>query len=99
MIALINVNLKKVLYDSVDRECLPSLLFRCIQGAFSIFISFMSLKYFNVSTVGIVCSLSPLIVCVIASFLLNERMKSRDVVTLAGVFSAVVLVIMFANPE
>ena len=30
MCALINVNLKKVLVDSVDRECLPALLFRCI---------------------------------------------------------------------
>jgi len=99
MIALINVNLKQVLIDSVDRECLPSLLFRCIQGAFSIFISFMSLKYFNVSTVGIVCSLTPLIVCVIASFLLNEQMKLRDGVTLAGVFVAVMLVVLFANPE
>lgn len=97
MCALINVNLKKVLVDSVDRESLPSLLFRCIQGAFSIFISFMSLKYFNVSTVGIVCSLTPLIVCVFASFLLNEKMKVKDTITLTGVFIAVLLVIIFAN--
>lgn len=99
MLALINVNLKKTLVDSVDRENLPSLLFRCTQGAFSIFISFMSLKYFNVSTVGIVCSLTPLIVCVIASFLLNERMKVRDAITLACVFIAVMLVIAFADGE
>ena len=59
----------------------------------------MSLKYFNVSTVGIVCSLTPLIVCVIASFLLNERMKRSDMITLAGVFVAVMLVIIFANEE
>ena len=59
----------------------------------------MSLKYFNVSTVGIVCSLTPLIVCVIAHFLLNERMKTRDMMTLGGVFVAVLLVIMFANGE
>ena len=98
MLALINVNLKKVLVDSVDRENLPSLLFRCVQGAFSIFISFMSLKFFNVSTVGIVCSLTPLIVCVIAAFLLNERMKQRDVLTLSGVFIAVILILVYANP-
>lgn len=59
----------------------------------------MSLKYFNVSTVGIVCSLTPLIVCVIASFLLNESMKRSDMVTLAGVFVAVMLVIIFASEE
>ena len=99
MLALINVNLKKTLVDSVDRANLPSLLFRCTQGAFSIFISFMSLKYFNVSTVGIVCSLTPLIVCVIASFLLDEKMKVRDAITLAGVFIAAMLVILFADAE
>ena len=59
----------------------------------------MSLKYFNVSTVGVVCSLTPLIVCVIASYLLNERMKRRDMFTLGGVFVACMLVIIFANKE
>ena len=99
ILALINVNLKKTLVDSIDRDSLPSLIFRCTQGAFSIFISFMSYKYFNVSTVGIVCSLYPVLVCVIASLLLNEVMKVRDVVTLAGVFVSVVLVIAYSNPE
>ena len=59
----------------------------------------MSYKYFNVSTVGIVCSLYPVLVCVIASFLLNERMKIRDVMTLTGVFISVILVIVYSNPE
>ena len=99
MFAMINVNLKKTLVDPVNRANLPALLFRSTQAAFSIFISFMSLKYFNVSVVGIVCSLTPLIVCVLASFLLNERMKRRDTITLGGVFVAVLLVIMFADAE
>ena len=59
----------------------------------------MSYKYFNVSTVGIVCSLYPVLVCVIASFLLNERMKIRDVMTLTGVFISVILVIVYSNAE
>ena len=52
-----------------------------------------------VSTVGIVCSITPLVVCVIASFLLNEKMRRQDMITLAGVFIAVVMVIIYANPE
>ena len=99
MFAMINVNVKKTLVDPVNRANLPSLLFRSIQAAFSIFISFMSLKYFNVSVVGIVCSLTPLIVCVLANFLLNERMKRRDVIMLGGVFIAVLLVIVFADGD
>ena len=64
-----------------------------------IFISFMSYKYFNVSTVGVVCSLYPLFVCVIACLLLNETMKLRDVMTLTGVFISVILVIVYSNAE
>jgi hypothetical protein len=29
VLALINVNIKKTLVDSIDREALPSLIFRC----------------------------------------------------------------------
>jgi drug/metabolite transporter (DMT)-like permease len=66
-------SLHKNLIGSVDRECLPSLVFRCVQGALSVFISFLCLKYFSVSIVGIVCSLTPLMVCLLAYFALGEK--------------------------
>jgi drug/metabolite transporter (DMT)-like permease len=67
-------NLKHELVDCVDRSSFPSLVFRCLQGALSVFISFMCIKYFDVSTVGIVCSLTPLFVCLLAYFMLGERL-------------------------
>jgi len=66
-------NLHKNLIGSVDKECLPSLVFRCVQGALSVFISFLCLKDFSVSIVGIVCSLTPLMVCLLAYFTLGEK--------------------------
>ncbi len=71
-------HLKRDLVDAVDRKALPSLVFRCTQGGLSVFISFMCIKFFNVSTVGIVCSLTPLFVCLIAYWLLGERLKTFD---------------------
>jgi len=59
----------------------------------------MLIKYFNVSTVGIVCSLMPLFVCVMAYFMLGERMKTFDWVSLGAVIGCVGLVIFGADGE
>jgi drug/metabolite transporter (DMT)-like permease len=91
--------LKHSLIDSVDRKSLPSLIFRCTQGGLSVFISFMCIKFFNVSTVGIVCSLTPLFVCLIAYWLLGERLKTFDQVALVAVFVSVLMVILGAKGE
>ena len=60
-------------------------------------ISFMCIKFFNVSTVGVVCSLTPIFVCIIAYFLLGERLKLFDQAALAATFGAIMLVIFGAN--
>ena len=99
LVVYLNRNLKAVLIDGVDRDSLPSLVVRCLQGGTSVFISFMCIKYFNVSTVGIVCSLTPIVVCVLAYYLLGERMTAASVAALVCVFGAVVLVIMGAEGE
>jgi drug/metabolite transporter (DMT)-like permease len=67
-------SLKITFIDSIDKSNIASLVFRCLQGAISLFITFLSIKFFNVSTVGIVCSLTPLFVCLFAYFLLGERL-------------------------
>lgn len=92
-------NLKHALWDSVDRSNVFSLTFRCLQGGISVLISYMCIKFFNVSTVGIVCSLTPLFVCFMAYFLLGERLKPSDWAALLAVFVAVLLVILGAEGE
>ena len=56
----------------------------------------MLIKYFNVSTVGIVCSLTPLFVCFMAYFLLGERMTPTDIAALGAVIACVSMVILGA---
>jgi len=89
--------LRHDLVDCVDRETFPSLMFRCLQGALSVFISFMCIKYFDVSTVGIVCSLTPLFVCLLAYFVLGERLKRFDLAALFFVVACVSLVMLGAD--
>ena len=93
VLLMINRNMKAVLWDPVDLKTLPSLAFRCLQGGLSVYIAFSSLSYFNVSTVGIVCSLKPIIACLIGVTLLGESMACKDAVCMSAFFIAVFLVI------
>ena len=90
---MINRNAKSILIDPVTRQALPSIIFRCLQGGISVYISFSSINYFNVSTVGIVCSLKPIIACLLGVTVLGEHMSCKDVICMSAVFIAVFLVI------
>lgn len=91
------MNLKSLLYDQVERSNFWSLVFRCVQGGLSVQIGFLSVKFFDVSTVGLVCSLTPVLVCFLAWLLLGETIKMFDLVALGIVITAVSLVILGEN--
>lgn len=97
MLLWVNVNLKSMLYDQVERSNFWSLVFRCIQGGLSVQIGFLSVKFFDVSTVGLVCSLTPVLVCFLAWLLLGETLKMFDLIALGIVVMAVSLVILGEN--
>jgi drug/metabolite transporter (DMT)-like permease len=87
-------HLRADLIDHLDWATLPSLGFRCFQGATSVFISFLCVKFFSVATVGVVCSLTPLMVCLIAYFVLGERIKRAELFGIVFVVAAVSLVML-----
>ena len=99
VLLMINRNMKSVMWDSVDRSSIGGIVFRSIQGAISVYISFMSLNYFTVSTVGIVCALKPIIACTIGVLLLGERMGCYDVMSMSLILGAVLLVIFGTNSD
>lgn len=83
-----------MLIDPIDRTTVWPLVCRASQSAICVYIAFMSIKYFNVSTVGIVCSLKPIIVCIFAVLVMGEHMGALDVFSNAMSFSAILLVIV-----
>lgn len=99
ILMMINRNIKATLWDPVEYRSLPSLIFRCLQGGISVYISFSSINYFNVSTVGIVCSLKPIIACILGVTILGESMTCKDVICMSAVFIAVFLVIFGSEGE
>lgn len=93
MLLYINRNIKKTLIDPVDRTSAPSIAFRCFQSGISVYIGFMCVQFFTVSTVGVVCSMKPIIACIIGVICLGEKMGCRDIVSMAAILGAVFLII------
>ena len=54
----------------------------------------MAVKYFNVSTIGVVCSLKPIIVCMFAVLVMGESMGALDVTSNILSIVAILLVIL-----
>ena len=102
MMLKVNTKAKEELWDacdSIDRKLLPFLIFRCFQGGASLFIMFVCIKYFPVSTVGIVCCLAHPITMVLAYVFLEDIVTWQDVLSLIVVFIAVTVIMLGAAGE
>ena len=98
LLVCLNSNLKYVMYDRVDPDAKGALAFKTVQSTASIFISYNAMKYFTVSTVGVVCSLTPLVASVLAALILKEKLTCWTVSSIFIVLSCVLMVI-FGAPE
>ena len=57
------------------------------------------MKYFAVSTTGVVCSLTPLIACLLAALILKERLTLWTMCSVAIVLSCVMMVLFGAKGD
>ena len=55
------------------------------------------MKYFTVSTVGVVCSLTPLIACMLAACILKEKLTFWTIFSVVIVLSCVMMIIFGAQ--
>jgi len=74
MTVKLNKDIKYVMWDSINRDNVGGLVFRTVQGNISIFIQFMCVKYFALTTVGVTQNVSPLITVILAYFILSEKL-------------------------
>jgi hypothetical protein len=47
-----NTKLKYIMVDSVDQTCIPSLVFKSLQGSFGVFFTYTAIKTFQVSSIN-----------------------------------------------
>ena len=57
------------------------------------------MKFFSVSIVGVVCSLTPLVACVLAALILKEKLTCWTVTSIFIVLGCVLMVIFGATGE
>ena len=62
--------------NSIDVESVPALIFKTLQGSIGVIFAYYAIRNFNVSTVGMVSSLAPLLVCLLAFIILGEKIKA-----------------------
>ena len=85
---------KKELYSAIDETTIKPLIFRSASSGTCVFIAFISIKYFNVSTVGIVCALKPILTVIMAYFLLSVPVSFLDGLSNGISLGAISLVIL-----
>ena len=99
LIVFLNVKLKHIMYDSIDPDSKYALAFKSCQTTVSIFIAYNAMKYFSVSTTGVVCSLVPLIACCLAALILKEKLTFYTIFSVVIVLSCVMMIIFGATGE
>ena len=87
----------EVLYSKTNifkfpKQVIVPIMFRICTGAFGMPCFFFALKYLPMSKGAIILGIAPLIVSVVAYFLLNEVLHPREIVCLIGAFIGMFIV-------
>lgn len=99
LVVMLNVKLKHVMYDTIDPESKWALAYKSVQATVSILIQYNAMKYFSVSTTGVVCSLVPLIACILAAVILKENLTVYTIVSVLIVLGCIITILLGAQGE
>ena len=94
MLMWLNINLKKNVYDGINRTNVTPLIFRTLQGTISNFINYSVTKFIAASIVAVINQLSPIVTVVLAFFILKEVLKCFDSIIMGVNLLAILLTIL-----
>lgn len=97
LLLYVNVSFKKVMYDDLDRESMPCLAFRIFECVVSATIFNTCLKLLPVSTVAVMVKTTPMLVFVIAYFVLGEHVTRMDTFSLLLGLSGTIILVICTN--
>ena len=90
---MVNKNLKKAVWDGVDKKSSGPLIYRSVQGSITNIINYSVTKYLPLTIIAIVNNMSPVMTVILAFFILKEKIKRFEMVmlflTVAGVLEVV----------
>ena len=91
---MVNWRAKQVLWDSIPTGCGKQLLFRIAQQNASIFITFYSIRQFELTAVAMVNNCATFVILILGWLMLGERASMFSFVTLTVSFVGTVLVLV-----
>lgn len=91
--AMFNVNLKSIMIEKIDKTQIPALVFKTLQNSMATFLVYKAITAYSVSTVGIITSLTPLVVFVMAAVILREEVTIADILSLLVVLLGVISIL------
>lgn len=97
-LALINVNFKKIMIDSVTPELRFPLAYRTIQGCFTLLLLYHAVKYLPLVQVALIINLMPLFTAIFGYLYLKERLSKLEIIVLIVSFGGVTVLIL-GGPE
>ena len=93
MLLYLNLNLKSKVIDPINCSNLPLVAARVISGGINLYIGFVAINVFAVSTVGVVMCLKPALAIILGAVVLNEKRVTKDIVLTAAIIGSVLLVV------
>lgn len=94
VLIVLNVNLKKKVYDGITRKNVGPLIFRTTQGTISNFINYSVTRYIPSSIVSVINQIGPIACMVLAAFILKETVLCFDIVIMGVNFGAILVTIL-----
>lgn len=94
---VLNVNLKRAVWDEVGRESVGPLVFRSLQGMVTITINQTITKSLPLTYVFMVLNLSPVATLVLAYFILKERISRYEILMILMTVSGVLFVVFYRD--
>ena len=96
---IVNVNLKKAVWDDLSRDNVQPLLLRVLQGTVGTLINFSAAKYIPMTIISVVNSMSPLITIVLAFLILKDKIKTFEAIMLFLLIIGIVVVVTGEQPD
>jgi drug/metabolite transporter (DMT)-like permease len=89
-----NRNLKNIAYDSIPKSAVPTLAFRCCQGAFTNTINYVAAKHLPLGIVGVINNMAPAVTVTLAFFFLKEKLFCVDLSFLACALAGCLAIVL-----
>ena len=90
----LNRNLKKAVWDGINRKNSGPLIVRSSQGAITNIINYSVTKFLPLTMIAIVNNLGPPITVLIAFLVLKEKLKKFEMVMIALTVGAILVVVI-----